>query len=100
MAKRNRLPHDVGSPGCLQPRVQRADLVGLGDGDTFNRGRRWRRGRCFVALLTLAEAAAGGLLGLGASLQFDRPAGVFLDLTAFRMLEIRNGDWTLAGAGS
>ena len=41
-----------------------------------------------------------GFVGTGGVVNMSPTDHLGLDLTAFRMLEIRNGDWMLAGAGS
>jgi branched-chain amino acid transport system substrate-binding protein len=41
-----------------------------------------------------------GFVGTGGVVNMSPSDHLGLDLSAFRMLEIRNGDWTLAGAGS
>jgi branched-chain amino acid transport system substrate-binding protein len=41
-----------------------------------------------------------GFIGTGGVVNMSPTDHLGLDLSAFRMLEIKNGDWTLAGAGS
>jgi len=41
-----------------------------------------------------------GFVGTGGVVNMSATDHLGLDLSAFRMLEIKNGDWTLAGAGS